>query len=118
MPVWDGLYDAAAPSQQQWLKVVSTYVDTFRAAGSYPRMCELLSAGETLILSFDMPGNLPMTFLGRRVGVASGTARLALESGAPIVPVTTRRAGDRQVLQVHEPLDPSEFGDAEALQAE
>jgi lauroyl/myristoyl acyltransferase len=81
-------------------------------------MREFLSAGETLILSFDMPGSLPMTFLGRRVGVASGTARLALESGAPIVPITTRRAGGRQVLQVRESIDPNMFGDAEALQAE
>ncbi len=118
-PLWDGLFDESTPSQRQWRTVIGTYTTIFRATGSYPHMKDILGEGEILVMSHDVPGSLPMTFLGRRVGVASGTARLALDTGAVILPITAHRgAGRVQTLRIEQPIDPGRFGSAEALQAE
>jgi lauroyl/myristoyl acyltransferase len=90
----------------------------FDVAGSYPHMRDLLEAGETVGIASDLPGNTQASFLGRPVKVASGAARLALDTGAPIVIVTTRRHRWGQRVTVEEPIRPEDFTDFRVLLGE
>ena len=111
------LLNNPTPAQRQLARVVSRYAETFPAArGSYRHMVNLMHRGEVVSLSTDLPGSCPMTILGRRVQAASGAARLALETGAALVPVTTHQAGLLQTLRVHEPLDPADYTSVADLQ--
>lgn len=90
----------------------------FDAKGAYPRMRRLLTEGELLVLASDLPGSLPMTFLNRPVLVSSGAARLSLETGAPIIPITVSQRGWRQHLTAEDPILPADFPDEGTLQEE
>jgi len=72
--------------------------------GAYAKMRDLLGAGEILAIASDLPGTTSVTFMGRPVKAASGAARLALETGAPIVPVTAWRGRPVQTLRIEDPL--------------
>jgi hypothetical protein len=56
------------------------------APGSYRRIAGLLGDGAVVATTFDMPGREETRFLGKPVMLASGTARLAAETGALVVP--------------------------------
>jgi lauroyl/myristoyl acyltransferase len=88
----------------------------FPARGAYSTMLDLVAAGEIVAIATDVPGRLPMTFLGRRVSAASGPARLALEAEIPIVPVTSHRSGHRQRFRIEEPIWPAEHADLNSMQ--
>ena len=83
-------------------------VIVLRAAGSYPAIAELLRAGELVVTGFDVPGPHETAFIGHRISLASGTARLAFDTGALVVPVW--RARDRwRVLTTAAPaVDPTD----------
>lgn len=112
------LLDNPSSSQRQLVAIGARHSYLFRAQGSYPQMADLLRHGQVVSLTNDLPGTCPMTILGRRVRAASGAARLALEVGAPIVPVTAHRRGWLQTLHVQEPIDPREFSAVGELQQE
>ena len=76
---------------------------------------DLLRAGATLAIASDVPGRTPVTFLGRRVLGSFGAPRLATLTDSPVVVVTTLRDADGPHLQVHEPLEPTDFPDPGAL---
>lgn len=120
LPVWNRLVEAPTPAQRQLHRTISRGPVTFPAKGSFPHMLDLLRRGETIMLSNDLPGSLPGTFLGRTVGAASGLVRLAQATGAPILPVTVRPSsgGWRQVVVIEEAIDPRAFPEPEALQTE
>lgn len=79
-------------------------VELFPAPGSYTAMRDRLLRGEIVGIASDLGGSGRIRFLGRTVGAATGAARLAIETGAPIVPVTVRRAGIRQTLTLEDPI--------------
>jgi lauroyl/myristoyl acyltransferase len=85
------------------------------ATGSYARIREMLVAGEIVAIASDVPGTTEATFLGRRVAVRSGAARLAIDVGAPIVPIVSRRDGWTQRLQILEPFAPGPDSDHRAV---
>lgn len=90
----------------------------FRAEGSYPKMMGFLRAREVVAVSSDVHGPTRMRFLGRQVRGAAGVARLAIKSGAPIVPVTVHKQGIGQRLVVGEPIDSRDFSSGPELQQE
>jgi lauroyl/myristoyl acyltransferase len=90
----------------------------FRAEGSYPKMMNFLAAGEVVAVSSDVHGPTRMRFLGRDVRGAAGITRLAIKSGAPIVPVTVHEEGTGQRLVIGEPIDPRDFASGPELQQE
>jgi lauroyl/myristoyl acyltransferase len=102
--------------RSQHIRTASTGCTVFRAKGELDQMRDLLAAGELVSLATDVPGNTPMTMLGRRVSCGSGAARLSAESNAPIVPITAWRRGSLQVLRVEAPIEPREYGDFRAVQ--
>lgn len=84
--------------------------------GSMEVLRALLEDGEYLLIYYDMPGGRRTQFLGKPVMLATGTARLACETGALVVPLRCRREGHRARVDVGEPIDPRDHGDAEQLQ--
>ena len=85
------------------------------APGSFPVLRRLLEEGETVLIQFDLPGSRETPFLGKPVMLTTGTARLALESEALVLPLRNRRVGERVWADVADPLDPRQFSGYEAL---
>ncbi|WP_375477316.1 hypothetical protein [uncultured Jatrophihabitans sp.] len=75
----------------------------------------LLRRGEIVAIASDLPGDVPVTFLGRRVGAAFGAARLAWMTESPVVQMTAHTGRDGAYMQLHAPLEPRSFPDAKAL---
>jgi len=78
-----------------------------------PRSAEtiqaMLAAGERVVLYFDIIGRRETVFLGKPMRLADGTARLALATGALVLPVRARRVGARPFIDVSPALDPGDF---------
>lgn len=68
--------------------------------GSFPILRELLARGDTVYLFFDLPGRRGTRFLGKQAMLADGSARLAIEADALIVPLRARRVGHRVWVDV------------------
>jgi lauroyl/myristoyl acyltransferase len=69
-----------------------------------------------LAIASDFPGRTPVTYLGRKVLGSFGAPRLATSANSPVVIVTTHRdSTGAPYLQVHAPLDPSDYDDPAAL---
>lgn len=86
------------------------------AKGSYPVLAALLRQGRLVSIALDMPGRTPTRFLGKQVQMTSGTARLAMETGALVVPcamVHGRRPEWRN--EVGDAFDPADFASVEEL---
>lgn len=86
-----------------------------RAAHSFPLLLALLEEREILLITFDVPGGHATRFLGKPVMLATGTARLSFQTGAPVVPIRARRTGHRVWVDAAAPLHPREFADVEEL---
>ncbi len=85
------------------------------SVGSFPVLRALLEQGETVYLFYDMPGSRETQFLGKPVMLATGSARLAFETGAPILPTRTWREGSRFRTELGEPLEPHDYASVEEL---
>ncbi|MGY1745207.1 LpxL/LpxP family acyltransferase [Blastococcus sp. SYSU D00695] len=80
------------------------------APGSRPLLAEVLRSGGAVQLALDMPGSTVTRFLGKPVEMASGTARLAAETGAAVVPVAmVHDGGHRWRIRLGQPMDPAEW---------
>ena len=77
------------------------------ATGSYPELVAIVSAGGAVTIAFDVPGSTRTEMLGRTLGLKSGTARLAVDTGAPVLPLDVRRRGAHLVLRVMAPIRPA-----------
>ncbi len=86
-----------------------------RSAGSFGVLKTLLEERETVVVFFSVPGTCETRFLGKPVMLASGSARLAMQSGALVLPVRARRVGSDVWMDVGEPLDPRQFSSWLAL---
>ena len=86
-----------------------------RPRGSYEVLAELLRGGETATLYFDLPGPHETRFLGKPVMLVDGTARLARENDALVLPQRIRREGAKTRLEYFEALDPRSFSGPDEL---
>jgi lauroyl/myristoyl acyltransferase len=98
-----------------WQKVAHRGHHLINASNSYQTIRTLLEQGEIAVVAFDVPGSRETVFLGKRVGLASGTARLALDADALILPVRARRARGCSQVDIAPALDPRDFADAAEL---
>jgi lauroyl/myristoyl acyltransferase len=83
--------------------------------GSFSVLQALLERGEMVVLYFDRPGPHVTRFLGKTATLADGTARLALQTDALVLPLRARRVGHRGCLDVGEPVDPRDFTSVDQL---
>jgi lauroyl/myristoyl acyltransferase len=81
------------------------------------RLVELVEAGATVGIAFDVPGSAATPFLGRSVALASGPASLAFRTKAKVLPVICERHGTRIDLRMLEPLDAADHRDLRSLRA-
>jgi hypothetical protein len=78
---------------------------------------ELLRAGGTLVIAFDVPGSAATPFLGRSVALAGGVATLPIKANAMVVPAIPERHGTRSHVRLLPPIDPADYRDPRALRA-
>ncbi|HXD53898.1 MAG TPA: hypothetical protein VN618_04015 [Solirubrobacteraceae bacterium] len=109
------------PSHDLWGRRLARWrrglppVPLVRPRGSYAALAELLSQGACVMNYFDLPGRRETRFLGKPAWLVDGTARLAVDTGALVVPLRPHRDGARMVLEAFEPVDPRDFADAAEL---
>lgn len=87
------------------------------ARGSFAILQAVLSAGKVALIYFDLPGPHETNFLGKPAMLVDGSARLAVQSDALIVPVRPLRDGHVIRVQAFEALDPRDFESADGLHA-
>jgi lauroyl/myristoyl acyltransferase len=85
------------------------------SVGSFPVLRALLAEGELVLNYFDMPGGTRTQFLGKPVMLSSGSAELASQTQALVLPLRARREGNRVWTDVFEPLDARDFAHVEDL---
>jgi len=85
------------------------------SAGSYPLLAALLAQGGSVQLFFDMPGSRATQFLGKPVMLSTGSARLAMQAEALVLPVSQRCEDARIWFDVCAPLDARDFAQHEQL---
>jgi len=95
------------------LKRIRTWL--VRADRSLPILQTLLEQGEIVELYFDRPGGHETRFLGKTATLADGTARLAVQTDALVLPIRARRVGHGGCLDVGELLDPQDFAGVDEL---
>jgi lauroyl/myristoyl acyltransferase len=86
------------------------------AQGSYEQLARLLERRELVQIYFDMPGGKRTHFLGKPVMLASGSARLAEQTDALILPMHLYRKAHRISARIGPALDPREHSSHEELQ--
>jgi lauroyl/myristoyl acyltransferase len=98
-----------------WAKIASRGNCLISSGNSFATLQALLEEGEVAQIFFDSVGSRQTTFLGKPVALASGTARLALATGALVLPVRARRDHARVWIDVTSPIDPQGFADVDQL---
>lgn len=112
-PTLDGLRGRWIATQNRWVEEAGCR--WVPIGGSYPALRALLERGETCLMAVDVPGTLEVELAGRPARVRTGIARLALETGSPILPIVTLRRGWSFVGRIGEPIDPAGFADPATL---
>lgn len=85
------------------------------AAGSYRTLAGILAGNGAVGIACDVGGTGQATFMGRKVGVAVGTWKLALEHSAPVAVLSAYPAGDKQRVEVTAVLEPGDFSSGPEL---
>jgi hypothetical protein len=85
------------------------------APGCFPVIKALAEQHEPVLIYFDMPGSIRTDFLGKPVMLASGTAQLAHQTDALVLPLRARRDGARIWTDVWDALDACDYVSPEEL---
>lgn len=120
-------YETSAASKSMKMKLLEDLMVRFRGRrgmknitreGSYKKLIEVLHKGECLILMIDQDTKVKsvfVDFMGKPAYTPLGASRLALETGALIVPmVMTRKADDNYRFIIYPELPVVKTGDLEA----
>jgi len=93
-------------------------VEPVLAQGCFGRVVRLLRERELVTIPFDLPGSAPrVRMLGLDAALASGTARMAFEAGAVVLPAVRMRHRHRIRTSLGPRLDARRFGTWEELHA-
>jgi lauroyl/myristoyl acyltransferase len=92
--------------------------EIFPATGGTDALATILQPGTSVVIASDVPGQTPVTWLGRKVLGSFGAANMAVMQNSQVVLVTARRDEAGPYLQVHEPLEPADYADAHGLLAD
>lgn len=100
---------------KQHINLVGRDCPLLPAEGGTDFIQSQLAPGMTMAIASDVPGHTEVTFLGRRVLASLGAALIATRTDSPVAVATYRRDGDDRYIQIHEPLEPTDFDDPMAL---
>ena len=79
------------------------------------QLIDLVQAGKSVAIAFDVPGWAATPFLGRSIALGGGPATLAFKTKAKVLPVIAERHGARFDLRMLPPLDPADYRDLPSL---
>lgn len=117
-----GAFDPHAPAAiRQHFKVCSMVpgCHLVNAGDGAAKLVEHLEQRAVLALASDVAGRTKVTFLGREMLGSFGAARVAVETGSPVVHLTSHPDGKGgSFFRLHEPLEPSDFAGPEELLTE
>lgn len=106
----------AGASWRQHRRIVERGAEAVPSNAGTDALAARLGPGVTLAIASDFPGRTPVTFLGRRVIGSFGAARIASLTNSSVVVVTSWQADNgHHFLQLDPPLEPSNYGDPNAL---
>lgn len=108
----------APAAYKQHIRIVRRGGTIVPASGGTDAIAAGLRPGMILAIASDVPGHTPVSFLGRDVLASSGAARIAVMTDSPVVLAVHRRDARGPYIQIEEPLEPSDFADAQELLAE
>ncbi|HEY1451351.1 MAG TPA: hypothetical protein VGF47_10385 [Solirubrobacteraceae bacterium] len=109
------------PSSDMWGRRLARWrrgvpvLPVVRQRGSFKVLATLAADHVPLLLYFDMPGRQETRFLGKPAMMVNGTARLAVDAEALIVPIRCQRVGHRVREEAFEPLDARDFASVDEL---
>ena len=98
-----------------WRRVAGRKFHLILASKSYATIRAVLERGDVALLFFDLPGSRETVFLRKPVSLATGTARLAVDANALVLPARARRDGGGARVDIGAALDPDDFADADQL---
>lgn len=110
-----------APPPDHWGRFTARWriglpqLPVVRKRGGYAILGELLRLGGLTSIYFDLPGRHETRFLGKPVMLVDGTARLACETGALVLPQHVSRERTKIRIDYREPLDPRDFDGPDEL---
>ena len=117
----DKLFGALPAWLRQHLKIAAMGGSVMiSAAGGSEALRAELKNGHTRSIASDVAGRTPMHFLGRDLVGSFGAPRFAMETGAPVVIMTSELESDRDLvplIRIHPPLWPEDHADAHELLA-
>ncbi|WP_110208500.1 hypothetical protein [Nocardioides daejeonensis] len=96
---------------KQHTKVIRLGGTVIPAEGGAAQIQAHLQPGRILAIAPDVPGHTEVDFLGRRVLASFGTALMASRTNSQVVLATHRRDEGGAWIQIHEPLEPSDFAE-------
>ena len=108
-PTVEGLRGRWIATQNRWVEEAGAR--WVPLGESYPVLRALLARGEACMLAVDVPGEVEVDLAGRPARVRGGIARLALETGSPILPIATLRVRWGMIGFIGESIDPAGFDD-------
>jgi len=79
------------------------------------RLLELLEAGESLGIAFDVGGSSTIPFLGRSITLSGGVGTLAFKTRAMVLPVVPERHGTRVDVRLLAPIDSAAHPNPQSL---
>ena len=109
------------PSHDHWGRRTARWriglpsMPVVRPKGSYAIIAELLRRGLLTTIYFDLPGPHETPFLGKPAMLVDGTARLACETDAIVLPQRVSREGTQIRIEYFERLDPRDFSGPDEL---
>jgi lauroyl/myristoyl acyltransferase len=83
--------------------------------GPPERLLELLTAGETVAIAFDVGGSSTVPFPGRSITLSGGIGTIAVKTEAVVLPVVPERHGSRVDVRLLPPIDARDHPDAQAV---
>lgn len=85
--------------------------------GAFAEIARHVADGGLGLVAVDMPGSLPVRYLGKATSLGQAAFRISWDSGAPLVPAFVRRSGTRIWIEVCPPLRPERHQCFEAFAA-
>lgn len=108
--------DAPAFLRQHVRTGLTTGCKGVNVAGGAGLLAQVLTEGEVLAIATDVPGRMPVDFLGKQRYGSSGAARLAQGTNSPVVVMTAHCSSSGELsLKLGEPIEPADFSSPDEL---
>jgi hypothetical protein len=105
-------------AMRQHRRVIARGARIQPATGGTDALARLVRPGAIVMIASDVPGQTPVSWLGRKVLGSFGAARIAAMTNTPMALVTARRDEAGSYLHIDPPLEPSDYPEPSDLLAD